>query len=529
MNTTYTFHELQTHFFHSKPDYEMINDPDCLIDSIKFYSPLEKELSEHTLYVTSLDSWHERHVSDIKPNIILFGEYHNEFHWCKNIVVFEDTPEKRKSVEEIQRIFFPEAVRLQQISDLTHAMIQNNGLKYLVNQASAILNNPLIVFHGNMRNCTKALNSFTTTWREEGCHATEISERKGILLSCINEYLQRLNELSEQTGRYYDKFVYCQEIQCNIMIHTIQINNFDMATLVIIEKDSNQLDMDIHVIQVFIGLLAQELQKATYYMDNQGDTKASFLINLLSDLHPSEKYIQRALRILSYEIREKKYIIIVRFSRQYDLDIALLLYRFQSLLTGELYTIYQNQLVILCHRDKNQEIGDFLLKNMSELALRYHLLIGISQEFFELTEIRRYYHQAEKALRYGESLDRKNTKHPLYYFHDYTLVEMLSICGKNETLLDFCNEKILQLMRYDQKMHTNYFPTLYEYVENCFNVRRTAEALFIHKNTLIYRIDKIKKIINYDFTDSWENFTLYLSFRILFFTGTYDPKRLKEQ
>ena len=66
--------------------------------------------------------------------------------------------------------------------------------------------------------------------------------------------------------------------------------------------------------------------------------------------------------------------------------------------------------------------------------------------------------------------------------------------------------------------------TLYTFMEQSMNIRKTAQAMFIHKNTLIYRIAKIKEILNYDFENSWENFTIYLSFRIVMFIGEFQPE-----
>ena len=71
--------------------------------------------------------------------------------------------------------------------------------------------------------------------------------------------------------------------------------------------------------------------------------------------------------------------------------------------------------------------------------------------------------------------------------------------------------------------------TFYEFMENSLNVKQTADTLFVHKNTLIYRIEKIKSILGYDFSDSWENFTLYLSLRIVMFNGLFQPPWRKEK
>lgn len=155
--------------------------------------------------------------------------------------------------------------------------------------------------------------------------------------------------------------------------------------------------------------------------------------------------------------------------------------------------------------------------------MTHHLLIGISREFHDILDIRRFYEQAIKALDYGEVLANRNQKHPLYFFRDYMLMEMLEICRKNANLIDFCNPKLIRLLNYDKEKGTDYMSTLLEFMEHNMNVKKTADMLFIHKNTLIYRIEKIKSIMNESFENSWDIFTVYLSFRILMFLDIFKP------
>ena len=56
---------------------------------------------------------------------------------------------------------------------------------------------------------------------------------------------------------------------------------------------------------------------------------------------------------------------------------------------------------------------------------------------------------------------------------------------------------------------------------NC-NVSETAKALFIHRNTLIYRIDKIKSILGRDLKDSEERLLLQLGLRV------YQVRQIRE-
>ena len=69
------------------------------------------------------------------------------------------------------------------------------------------------------------------------------------------------------------------------------------------------------------------------------------------------------------------------------------------------------------------------------------------------------------------------------------------------------------LLSYDAANGTNYYEILKQYFRNNFNIQKTAKALYIHRNTLTYRLQHLKELLKFDF--DFENntdalFTLYL-------------------
>ena len=58
------------------------------------------------------------------------------------------------------------------------------------------------------------------------------------------------------------------------------------------------------------------------------------------------------------------------------------------------------------------------------------------------------------------------------------------------------------------------FNTLRVYTEAGFNKARAAQMLFIHRNTINYRIQQIEQLCGIDLSNENLLFTLQLSFRI---------------
>ena len=71
-------------------------------------------------------------------------------------------------------------------------------------------------------------------------------------------------------------------------------------------------------------------------------------------------------------------------------------------------------------------------------------------------------------------------------------------------ILNYCNNKLSKLEEYDHANGTFLQETLLAYYMNGFNSAKTAEALFIHRNSLVYRLKKIEELLEIEISDYME-------------------------
>ena len=71
-------------------------------------------------------------------------------------------------------------------------------------------------------------------------------------------------------------------------------------------------------------------------------------------------------------------------------------------------------------------------------------------------------------------------------------------------ILDYCNNKLDKIIKYDNANGTFLEETLLMYYMNGFNTVRTAEALYIHRNSLLHRLEKIEELLEIKLTDYME-------------------------
>lgn len=71
-------------------------------------------------------------------------------------------------------------------------------------------------------------------------------------------------------------------------------------------------------------------------------------------------------------------------------------------------------------------------------------------------------------------------------------------------IIEYCNNKLNKIEEYDHVNGTFLKETILAYYMNGFNTVKTAENLFIHRNSLMYRLRKIEELLEMELTDYME-------------------------
>ena len=174
--------------------------------------------------------------------------------------------------------------------------------------------------------------------------------------------------------------------------------------------------------------------------------------------------------------------------------------------------VYKDHIVVIISHNSDKPFSREVEERLVEFLAENHMTAGLSNAFSCLTEMDKFYNQSLKAIELGRHMNRESS---LHYYENYLFEHMLSTCSEQQELYQFCHPSIFVLREYDRKNNTNYLKFLYQYLENINNPRGVISALNIHRNTLKYRIDKIKGIMNVDLRDSKQLLLLYLSLQIL--------------
>jgi purine catabolism regulator len=124
----------------------------------------------------------------------------------------------------------------------------------------------------------------------------------------------------------------------------------------------------------------------------------------------------------------------------------------------------------------------------------YTVSMGISPAVYALDDFRLAYECARQGLEIGSPLDTKDTCRVTHY-EDLGLFKIVSIAESLTSLERFCYDAIGPLLVYDQENDTELASTLRIFLEQNQNSTKTAKLLYIHYNTLRYRLERIKAVL----------------------------------
>lgn len=138
-----------------------------------------------------------------------------------------------------------------------------------------------------------------------------------------------------------------------------------------------------------------------------------------------------------------------------------------------------------------------------------HLAVGIGRVVPNIPDVRASYHQAAQAMNLEHRLRHKK---PLVYSNlgVYRLLLPLAETGE---LQPFADRVLGKLTRHEGSDKGHLLETLNAYFRCNGNVMQTARELYIHRNTLLYRLERIRELGEFDLDDSETRLELQLALR----------------
>lgn len=273
----------------------------------------------------------------------------------------------------------------------------------------------------------------------------------------------------------------------------------------------------LHFLPKTAALLSMEMQKSRSSLLN----KSTYFTHLLSDMLkgrsvPEATFTER-FAAFSYDLKRWKNLIVLQNDSGLSTatDLHVLSQTLQAIFGNSVYMVQDNYLIFLVSRQVHREPPEAMVTEWTEYARANRLHIGISATFEHERLAAAALEQAKAALTLG---DRFHSGEYLYLYDDLRLLDMVDKLSGSGGLRLLCFPPLLQLMEADSG-EGELVQTLRRYMASGFSAAETCRELFIHRNTLYYRLNRIREIMGCDFTAPETAAQITLTFTILRYLG----------
>lgn len=404
---------------------------------------------------------------------------------------------------------------------LYEAFMSRKGIQHIVNEAHEVFGNPIFIMDYGYKSIAFAGNIPNDEMWEA--------------LSTKGYYdIQHIRWFKSKPD-YDDAILYGNQPKITIesmspnpyIPFRIVVNGIVVGFASLIEYDQKFRPRDTELMELFCKLIGLELQTNSAEVYAFKELHQYFIAELLSGAIDAaqipDRLSQTKMKLGSYLC-----IIAVRFdlsdkileNEKSSIDLL------SSLLPNTYSVIYNQSLVIIASANTPQILKKSKIELLKKRLKSIGLKAGVSSVFTNISNLKDYYRQAIETTDIAGKL---GIDEPLSDYYQYQSYFMLRSIREGTDLLSFCDPKIMEIRTYDKKYNTSYLDTLRCYSKNNFNAQATSRNLSLHRNTIDYRLNKIRELFDIDINNMNLMFKLSMSFQIIDYIELVEEKVIPVQ
>lgn len=305
----------------------------------------------------------------------------------------------------------------------------------------------------------------------------------------------------------------------------VQILNQIEGYIGIIEINKKIEDMYFIALESAATTLKIEMLKARTIKEVELKYKGDLMDDLIHNKIDSIKNIHARSELLGWNLRRQFVVVLINIrgyenciGKEKDLteSIHLLREEIKKIIdrvsyyytTDSISSNRGDKIIILWPVEGNKELS-IVYKKIKEFNKEFKKVIneeignisatmGVGGLAKDLTEIGKSYSEAKDAIKYGGRIFGKNT---ITIFDELGIYKLLCSYEDREKLKEFVHPALIKLYEYDKDKNNELIDTLEMYLKCNLNAVKTAEELFVHYKTVLYRLNRIKEITNLDMGD----------------------------
>ncbi len=246
----------------------------------------------------------------------------------------------------------------------------------------------------------------------------------------------------------------------------------------------------------YASVIAVAFSNIKFYYDEKYD-RANFIKNIILDnILPGDIYLKA--RELYFNSDVQRTVILIRTIESNDVPVYDVLQNLFPEKTKD-FVININETDIALVKETSVGIEPKDIENLASSIADtlsgesyVHAVIGIGTTVSNLKDLARSFKEAQAALEVGKVFDTDKT---IVSYDNLGIARL--IYQLPTTLCETFLKEVFKRGSIDSLDQETLF-TIQRFFENNLNVSETSRKLFVHRNTLVYRLEKIKKITGLD-------------------------------
>ena len=246
----------------------------------------------------------------------------------------------------------------------------------------------------------------------------------------------------------------------------------------------------------YAAVLAVSFSNIKFYYDEKYD-RSNFIKNIILDnILPGDIYLKA--RELYFNSDVSRTVLLIRAVEKHDVSVYDIV---QNLFPDKAkdFVININETDIALVKETKIGIESKTIEKLASTIadtisgeFYVHVVIGIGTTVDNLKDLARSFKEAQQALEVGKVFDIEKT---IVSYDNLGIARL--IYQLPTTLCETYLKEVFKRGSIESLDQETLF-TIQRFFENNLNVSETSRKLFVHRNTLVYRLEKIKKITGLD-------------------------------
>lgn len=485
--------------------------PELTLAKVRMFQPEGEGLSEseQTIYIAPYSSLPLIDDNQTRYNVVCPDRENDDISAWENLnlICLNGVLSCSELFKFLQEIFEKYYIWHQKMLDI---IMNSSSKQELMNTASEMLQNPLLIFDYSIKPLTDICVDTSllsgTDWEQvlkigDSLLDNYTEEQKKKFLSNLNynkkPFLFKADKAAEHTQLFVNLYMEKTRIGCLGMIDIAE--HFSTGQISLVNHIKNLVEAIIH-----------RSEKYQYLIEHD-----SLIERMLNGYYVEEKLVQSHLDKIRWRVKDSFLILVFdNLVRHFPDSYKSYCFKLNQLFKLSVIIPFNEHLIMILNA-ANLPIEQVTAnKEFRRFLTRLSVSCGISQKFEDFLDLKYYTRQAVSALKEGQ---KKNSEGPFFFYKNYFIEDMINSLEKDASLQSFCHPQILSLKKHDDDSGSEYVKTLYHYLLCGKKLTEAADSLFIHRNTLKYRLSRIQELVDYNFNDTENVFQTLASCRFVEF------------